>query len=49
LLLADGRQCQELLDEIQRATALKRKEGVGGAIEDKIRKLADAARAPQSR
>jgi hypothetical protein len=46
LSLADGRQCQELLDEIQRATALKRKEGVGGAVEDKIRKLVDAAGTP---
>ncbi|MEO8592943.1 MAG: toll/interleukin-1 receptor domain-containing protein [Candidatus Solibacter sp.] len=44
LALGDGRQCQELLDEIQRATALKRKEGVGGAVEDKVRKLVEAAK-----
>jgi hypothetical protein len=39
LSLEDGRQCQEVLDEIQRATALKRKEGVGGAVEGKVGKL----------
>ena len=46
LSLEDAWQCQELLDEIQRATALKRKEAVGGAVEAKVRKLSDVARTP---
>lgn len=44
LSLADARDCQQLLDNLEDATSLKRQTGVGSDIADRIQKLVQAAK-----
>jgi hypothetical protein len=43
LVLSDRRDCQQLLDDLADATSLKRKERVGGQVQEKIETLIEAA------
>lgn len=45
LSLEDSRDCQQFLDDLEDATSLKRKSGVGGDIADRINKLVQTAKA----
>jgi hypothetical protein len=43
LSLSDARDCFQLLDDLEDATSLERKDGVGSDVQDKIQDLAKAA------
>ena len=43
LALTDQRDCHQLLDDLEDATSLNRKQGVGGDVQDKVQTLADAS------
>lgn len=49
LSLHDQRDCHQLLDDLEDATSLKRKDGVGGDVQDKIQTLAAAASSREER
>lgn len=43
LSLSDARDCHQLLDDLEDATSLERRSGVGGDVQDKVQALAEAA------
>ncbi len=48
LSLTDHRDCHQLLDDLEDASSLDRKQGVGSDVQDKVEALATASRATQT-